>query len=179
MAEANAARAKGRYGRGDCPNGLACVNGICEGCDPATNFGCTADRPVCNPADFTCDPCVRDADCPGEYCFEGACVGCRPGTEAGCLADTELCCLQNDAAVCVAYSPDGVCVDCDTGCADGANTCEGGNCRCGNSAVCGGETPFCIGDGQRVFVVNAATIVIVMQAARRRTVIDRWTLCGL
>ncbi|MGC6417773.1 MAG: hypothetical protein ACON3Z_11690 [Bradymonadia bacterium] len=134
-------------GRGDCPNGLACVNGICEGCDPATNFGCTADRPVCNPADFTCDPCVRDADCPGEFCFEGACVGCRPGTESGCLAGAELCCLQNDAAVCVAYSPDGVCVDCDTGCANDANTCEGGNCRCGNNGICGGETPFCIGEG--------------------------------
>ena len=64
-------------------------------------------------------------------------------------------------------------VDCDTGCTDGANTRKAATAVVETARSVVVRRRFVSATGKRASVVNAATIVIVMRAVRRRTVIER------
>lgn len=74
----------------DCtdPSLSQCVDGICRGCDPSGNIGCSADEPRCDAASTTCTGCSADDDC-ATYVdtprcgSDGACVECIDSAQCG------------------------------------------------------------------------------------------------
>lgn len=89
--------------------GEMCSKGVCNGAAPekcvacvddapgtGTDSGCSAAKPVCDPADTACYECVKDADCVAdkvsctvETCTNHACT--HVTTDSKCPASTDAC----------------------------------------------------------------------------------------
>ncbi len=130
----------------ECGLGSECFEGRCEGCDPASQVGCTVNQaePFCDPVRNVCRACEDDGECGeteagnGDECVDGQCERCDPSDHSGCQAD-ELCCAGADGAPrCVPTQFDG---------ANGCETC-GVACNGNLSNVCSDRTCECGGDGR-------------------------------